>query len=233
MRHPPTLFDTRHRLIGALAAIVLHIALLCCWLLAPPSGPVADGTPADTIQWVHVRPAKPVAPPPVTSAKAVVRKQAATPRTARAPAAPTQAEAVPEAVASEPAVQAPPTKSAYDVMQQARRDIGKIDQEIKKEFPEQRIKKPLDTPQARLEKGFELASELAPPKWYEPAKVKELIDPGGYGRKRYRVITARGTYCMTYESAHSPNGKDPFTRGSQPKLSSCDADEEPAKEQKW
>ena len=231
MHSQPTDFEPRHRLIGVTATIAVHVALLGCYLLARKGRLDVDGTPAATIQWVVVRPADPVAPaPPVAGTKPVKRKRAGAPRMTQATAA-TAAPAAP--IQAETAPHAPPARSAYDMMMQARRDIGQIDKEIKKQFPEQRIKKPLDTPQARLEKGFELASELAPPKWYQQAKVKELIDAGGYGRKRYRVITAQGTFCMTYESAHSPNGKDPFTRGSKPRISTCDADEEPAKAQKW
>ena len=232
MRTQPTDFPTQHRLIGVAATIAVHIALLYCWLLARQVSVDAEGAPAEAIQWVDVRQARPVAPPVVARAEAVLRTKPVAPRVRLA------APPVPEAVTrdeprSEPAAPAPPAKSAYDMMQQARRDIGKIDQEIKKEFPEQHIKKPVDTPQVRLEKGIELAAEMAPPKWYQPAKIKELTDPGQFGRKRYRVITAYGTYCMTYESANSPNGQDHFTRGNKPKVTNCDADEEPVKPQKW
>lgn len=233
MRTQPTDFPSQHRLIGVAATIAVHIGLLCCWLLAREVGVDDEGPQADAIQWVDVRPDKPVAaPPPVARAEPAAPKKPAHPRLT--PVAPPEPETVAQDEArSEPAPQAPPAKSAYDMLQQARRDIGKIDQEIKKEFPEQHIKRPVDTPQARLEKGIELAAEMAPPKWYQPAKIKELTDPGQFGRKRYRVITAYGTYCMTYESANSPNGQDHFTRGNKPKVTNCDADEEPVKPQKW
>ncbi len=238
MRNQPPALAPRHRLIGVAATVVVHLALVLWWLLARQPGPDTDGTPAEAIQWVDVRPRPAVVTAPPAPAPAP-RKPPAAPRNmlARpapaAPAATVAAVAAPQETPVAPVAPAPPAKSAYDMMQQARRDIGKIDKEIKKEFPEQHIKKPLDTPQARLEKGFDLAAEMAPPKWYEKAKVTELIDAGGYGRKRYRVITAQGTYCMTYESNHSPNGQDPFTRGMKPKMTNCDADEEPAKAQKW
>lgn len=250
MRNQPTDYQPNHRLQGVLATIVVHAALVLCWLLARQPGADTDRTPRQAIAWVNVRPDAAVAPPQPLAARTepVVRRPPVaahvtltphftpvTPVRSAPATAEARAEAPPDAPAVEPAAQvpAPATKSAYDMLQQARRDIGKIDQEIKKEFPEQHIKKPLDTPQARLEKGIELANELAPPRWYEAAKVKELIDPGGYGRRRYRVITAHGTFCMTYESAHSPDGRDPMTRNTAPKLTNCPPHEEPAKAQQW
>jgi hypothetical protein len=56
----------------------------------------------------------------------------------------------------------------------------------------------------KLERGIARAAELAPNKWYQAPKTEEIIDPGGYGRRRYRVTTALGTCCVTYESNHGP-----------------------------
>ena len=242
MHKQPSDFHSSHRLIGVATTIMVHIAVVG-WLLARQGSDDTDGAPAETIQWVNVRPQEVVvAPAPVTRATPLVRKEPVMrkdpvvrliPAASAAPAAPERAQAAREEAPGAPSAPDAPAKSAYDLLQQARRDIGQIDQEIKKEFPEQRIKKPLDTPQERLEKGIALAHELAPPKWYQPAKVKELIDPGQYGRKRYRVTTALGTYCMTYESAHSPDGRDQATRNTAPKLTNCPEHEEPANPQKW
>ena len=249
MRNQPTDFQPNHRLHGVVATVAVHAALVLCWLLTRQPGADTDRTPRKAIAWVNVRPDTAVTPakPPEARVEPVMRRQPVAPRAThamvatpvlpapvRAPApAETPSETPAEAPAAQAQAQAPAMKSAYDIMQQARRDIGSIDKGIKKEFPEQHIKKPLDTPQARLEKGIELANELAPPRWYEAAKVKELIDPGGYGRRRYRVITAHGTFCMTYESAHSPDGRDPMTRNTAPKMTNCPPHEEPAKAQQW
>ena len=127
-----------------------------------------------------------------------------------------------EAVAGQPS-----GKSGYDILQQARKDLGKISKELGKEFAGQKIKAPRNTAQTRLEQGIALAHELAPPKWYEAPKIKEIIDPGGYGRKRYRITTALGTYCITYESNHAPDGIDVISKGMQQKRTSCPENELP------
>jgi hypothetical protein len=81
----------------------------------------------------------------------------------------------------------------------------------------------------RFEKGIERAAELAPPRPGEAPKIEEIIDPGGYGRRRYRVISATGTYCITYESNHAPDGLDSMANGIKPKITTCPKDEQPAK----
>lgn len=85
----------------------------------------------------------------------------------------------------------------------------------------------------KLERGIEHAAELAPNRWYQAPKTQEILDPGGYGRKRYRVVGANGTYCVTYESNHGPDGRDTMRDGIQPKITNCPRHEAPAKAQKW
>jgi len=80
----------------------------------------------------------------------------------------------------------------------------------------------------RFEKGVERAGELAPPRPGEAPKIEEIIDPGGYGRRRYRVISATGTYCITYESNHAPDGIDSLANGIKPKITTCPKDDQPA-----
>jgi hypothetical protein len=243
MRTPTSPPHTRQRLLGLAATVAVHIALVAGWIAAREKAPDPDGAPAAAIQWLTIRPRPPatVTPAPVRRTQALARRTrvaGAASRTAPAarlvvPAAVAEPAAAPAAAPATPAAApAAPAKTAYDILQQARRDLGGIDAELSKQYPGRTIRAPIDTPQKRLEKGIELANELAPPKWYQPAKIKEVTDPGGYGRKRYRVITAHGTYCMTYESAHSPDGRDPMTRNTAPKMTNCDSDL-PSTAQKW
>lgn len=116
--------------------------------------------------------------------------------------------------------------------EQARATVEKIDAE--KPLPEST--RPFTaTPQQeawkRFEKGIERAGELAPPRPGEAPKIEEIIDPGGYGRRRYRVISATGTYCITYESNHAPDGLDSMANGIKPKITTCPKDEQPALKQ--
>jgi hypothetical protein len=61
---------------------------------------------------------------------------------------------------------------------------------------------------------------MAPPKWYQQAKIKELTVPGSYGARRYRIITAFGTYCVTYP-ANNTAAFDSMANGIKPQISSC------------
>lgn len=227
---------THHRLPGVAATMAVHLGLVLIWLLARGVPAETEGAPAATIQWINIAPTPAPAPavrPPTARAAASAPARPVTPPPAVVVAAPAAApaESAPAAPAAAPA---PAPVSAYDMLQQARRDIGKIDKDLKKEFPERGlIRAPIDTPQKRLVRGIELAHELAPPKWYEAAKMQELIDPSGQGRRRYRVVTSGGTYCMTVDSAHTPNGKDQGNYKPTLKMSNCDPYEEPAKAQQW
>lgn len=220
------------RLPGLAATLAVHLALLLCWQLSRHQA-VTESRPVRTIQWVNVMPSKKVEPPVAApSPRApIMAKKRVQDRLAAVPPVRVQEEAPAQTVPQQ-AAEAAPSKSAHDILQQARRDLGAINKELSKEFPGQKIKAPPDTAQTRLEKGIELAHDLAPPKWYEGPKIKELVDPGGYGRKRYRVITAKGTYCITYESNHAPDGIDVIRKGMQQKLTTCPKDELPPTTQK-
>jgi hypothetical protein len=138
-----------------------------------------------------------------------------------------------DAVPVPPAPAAPPQRTAAEMLEQARRDIGKFDKELRKEFAKRGISAPTSTPQQRLAQGIEEAYDAVPPKWYESAKIKEIIDPGQYGRKRYKITTAFGTYCMTYESPNSPTAQLDIGKRVDPKMTNCPVHEQSATEQKW
>ncbi len=228
---------SNQRAAGILAALALHLLVLALWYLNKGAVAPVDED-AKTIQWVNIEPARPAQPKPdIPKPIERVARLQARPAAVMAPRPPiaaivteTVAPMAPEAPPT-PAAQATP--SAYDMLERARKDIGKIDKDLRKEFPGARIKAPKDSPQLRLERGIELANELAPPKWYQPAKVKEIIDPGQYGRRRYRVTTAFGTYCTTYESIQAPDGRDIMQKGFQAKHTNCPKHEQPATTQKY
>ncbi|MES2320494.1 MAG: hypothetical protein V4631_23700 [Pseudomonadota bacterium] len=229
---PPTLRHER-RLIGLAVTLALHLALFGVWRLSQVNVMYALSDDTQRIQWVKVAPPRPVKKPvPVLARASAQPKPAARVHVPAAPPPPRSVAPEPEAI-TQPVAETPRTRSVDEMMQQARKDIGKIDKDLRKEFPGAAIKAPPDSPQIRLEKGIEHAAEMAPPKWYEAPKITELVDPGGYGRKRYRVITANGTYCVTYESNHAPDGIDSMQRGIKPKITTCPQHEEPAPKQKW
>ena len=230
MRTLPYDQHSRARLTGVTATIAVHLVLIGGWMLARELEPDLPGAPAKTIQWIDVK------PPTVRPVKAAVTAAArpvpaAPPRTQPPPLrmAPPPAVATQAPVSAPVAAEAPPARSADDILQQARRDLGQIDKDLKKEFPLRGIRAPIDSAHKRLVRGIEQAST----KPSAAARITGLIDPGGQGRKRYRVETGLGTYCMTYDGPHTLNGRDQGTQPGAPKMTNCPPHEEPEKPQEW
>jgi hypothetical protein len=200
-------------------ALLVHAALLFGALrpaLKPPQGPVR------ATLWVNVAPPlrKPVTPPLV---QAPTQPRVPTPRqrardmpAAPALAAPTPAVAVREQEAPVPA--APPAISVEQMMSIAKRDLGKIDKDLRKENRQQ-FSAPVDSRQLRLERGIEQAHEAAPNKWYQAAKVEDITPPGDDARKIYRITSALGTYCVRYpDKNRADQGK---ANAGEPLIGAC------------
>lgn len=228
-------FRQPRSLTGIGISLAVHALLLCAWQLSRPMQAQEDGEP-QRVQFLRLLPAQAPDRPdsaPSPAPAAMPRAADARPQVTRtAPAAP-----APETIAP-PAPQpvdasSVPAPSATDLLRDARAAAGAIDRALRAENPARGIHAPVETRQMKLEKGIARAAELAPNKWYEAPKVEEILDPGGYGRRRYRVVGAAGTYCVTYESNHAPDGLDTMRDGIKPKFTNCDEDEQPATKQKW
>ncbi|MEN3278244.1 MAG: hypothetical protein V7631_4034 [Massilia sp.] len=219
-------------LAGIGVSLAVHLLLVGLWQLSRPAAAPDDGVPLRT-PFLRLLPApapeQSGATTPLPSRRAPVetpsRRQAGRP--AQQAVSPVDS---PEAVAAraEPAATtdtpaAPP--SGASLLERARLAAGGIDRTPRVENPRRGIHAPVDTPMKKLERGIARAAELAP-------KVEAIVDPGGYGRRRYRVVGAAGTYCITYESNHAPDGIDSMQRGIQPKKTTCDEDEQPPTFQK-
>jgi hypothetical protein len=213
------------------ATIAVHVALLYWWNWAQQAPQrQADGA-RQAIQWLWLRPPPPapaVLPHPKTSKDSKFRaSRAQQPVTALPP------DPAPDPLASPgPASAAPRSASAEALLSRAKRAVGDIAKDLRKES-RGLIRAPADSPQIRMQKRIAEAADLAANKWYQAPKVSELIDPGGYGRRRYRVVTAGGTYCMTYDSNHSPSGLDTMNNGIKPKITDCPEHEQAATRQEW
>lgn len=224
---PPT-----DRRLGALAlTLAVHLLLVFGWQMArqvPQGGPDA---PREAIEWRWIKPPAPAIPAP-PKPRAVAAERAEPHPVSRPPEV---ISASPPAVITPDAQPAPAAAppSADDMLQQAKRDVGKIDRDLRHESRAKGIKAPVVSAQTRLERGIEHAADMAPNRWYQAPKVKEIIDPGGYGRRRYRVVGANGIYCVTYESNHAPDGLDSMKNGIVPKRTNCEEHEQPATTQKW
>jgi hypothetical protein len=219
-------------------SLAVHAVLIGAWQLGRPVK-LQDDIEPRRVQFLRLLPK----PAPEREDGAPTSPNRAVAPVARAHSAARPQAAVPAPVESTPetiALPAPPTAdtpgappSAIDLLRDAKSAVGAIDRALRAENPRRGIHAPLETAQMKLEKGINHAAEMAPNRWYQAPKVQEIQDPGGYGRKRYRVVGANGTYCVTYESNHGPDGIDTMQRGIQPKVTSCPQHEEPATSQKW
>ncbi len=235
-------------------SLAVHAMLLAMWQLSR-TAPAPDtatpeamvlrllSTPSSAPSSAPAGPAQETAPPPlrrgatpalaqqpparVADTAAPIRERTAE-KTAEGTAEPAAAEAA-SALASD----APAPAASGSMLERARAAAGGADRALRKEKPTRGIVAPVVTAQMKLSKGIAAAADLVPNKWYEAPKVTEVLDPGGYGRRRYRVVGAAGTYCVTYESNHAPDGIDTMRDGIKPKLTTCDPDWGPPTIQKW
>jgi hypothetical protein len=118
--------------------------------------------------------------------------------------APTIAACAPQALAETPPVRI----SASQILSMAKRDLGKIDSELRKEQAGTALHAAApgsgalsaapDSAMQRLQKGIEEAHQAAPNKWYQAAKIEDITPPGNDARKIYRITGVLGTYCVRY-----------------------------------
>ena len=221
-------------LTGIGISLAVHLALILLWQASRPALPFDEAS--SPVQFLRLLPAPAITtntPPPALPSRRPKPAQGQ-PRQAAPQAASTPEPAAAITVPAEPAeTSAAPAASSPSLLEQAKAAAGGIDRGLRKENPGRGIQAPVVTPAMKLARGIARAAELAPNKWYQAPKTEEIIDPGGYGRRRYRVTTALGTYCVTYESNHAPDGRDSMRDGIPPKKTNCDDDEQPATIQKW
>ena len=78
---------------------------------------------------------------------------------------------------------------------------------------------------------MEEAAELAPNAVWQAPKMADLVNQTADGARRTRVITGRGTYCVT-DRAPTTNVEMIEMHGKI-RLTNCPTPEEPAKRQEW
>lgn len=221
-------FQPPRYLVGIGVSLAVHLLLIALWQASRPIAPVEEAPRATELVPFRIVPApREETPQPVSSP---ARKQAIR----RSEPAPAAVAPPPDTAPAEPEVQpAAPPPPAADLLARAKAAAAGIDRALRQENPRRGIQASVVTPAMKLERGIARAAELAPNKWYQAPKTEEILDPGQYGRRRYRVTTAMGTYCVTYESNHAPDGRDAMRDGIPPKRTTCDEDEQPATIQKW
>jgi hypothetical protein len=208
--------------------VCVHLLLLYGWHLSNRVS-VDRSEAGNRIQWLLA----PEPPKPAIAPRPMVPTATVSPRLRLPPTPALQREAMPsvpyDELVEEETVPAP----GISMMERARSAVGGIDRALQEANKSKLIRaKPVST-QMRLERAMQKAHDMAPNRWYQPPKVTEIIDPGGYGRRRYRVVGANGTYCITIESNHAPDGIDSIQHGIKPKVTKCDDDEQAATKQDW
>lgn len=182
---------------GLLLIVLLHVGLAYVVLQSRPRA-VADETlpqgPAITwLRYTSLAAPKPL-PAPLPSPKPATARMPRMPapisRSLPPPAA-EPAPATPEAITAV----APP--SAADILAQAKRDVGKIDKDLRKEFPQRGGEKFDDTGFKRMQQGFAEAYAAVPPKWYEASKIEEIGANEAKGSRTYKITSALGSLCVT------------------------------------
>ena len=194
-----TLSTFPRRAPGLLLVAVLHLALLYAFLQSRPRHGVDDTPRGPAIQWLRYTapaPVKPtIAPAPRQAEKVVIVRQAAPVSVPRpAPSVPAEAAPAPAPAAETPMPAGP---RAADILAQAKRDVGKIDKDLRKEFPQRGEQKFEDTAYKRMQQGFADAYAAVPPKWYEASKIEEVGANAARGSRTYKITSALGTLCVT------------------------------------
>ena len=190
---------------GLLLIVVLHAGFAYLVLQSRPRAVTDENLPqGPSITWLRYTPPaapKPV-PVPLPSAKPAAAPSPRLPvpvsAPIRRPLPPPAVELIPAPAPATPqaiTLVAPP--SAADILAQAKRDVGKIDRELRKEFPQRGEQKLEDTGFKRMQQGFAEAYAAVPPKWYEASKIEEVGANEAKGSRTYKITSALGTLCVT------------------------------------
>lgn len=186
---------------GLLLIVLLHAGLAYVIVQSRPRLASDENLPqGPAISWLrHTLPVPPK-PLPLPSIKPAAARPPRLPMAAPV-SRPLPAASVAQAPAPAPvtpeAITAPPAPSAAEILAQAKRDVGKIDKDLRKEFPQRGEQKLDDTGFKRMQQGFAEAYAAVPPKWYEASKIEEVDANAAKGSRTYKITSALGTLCVT------------------------------------
>lgn len=221
------------RLAGLVVTLLVHAVLVATWQQARKLRLPVQGE-ADFVQWVRVQPRLPEAAVVEATPERPRVHAAPGPIASSAPPAPPEAiaAAAPAAVVTAPATAAEPAAgTARQMIEQAMRDAGAIDRVVRKDS-KPTIIAPRDSPQIRMANKFREAAALAPNKWYEAPKIVELVNDGGDGARRFRVVTPLGIYCITERSPAT--SIDMIEKHGKQRITNCGHEhEQPVNPQQW
>jgi hypothetical protein len=128
---------------------------------------------------------------------------------AAVPEVPTVAEASPVA---------PRTATILSI---AKRDLARIDKDLRGEFKQPPLSASVETALQRLARGINEAHEAAPNKWYQAARIEDITPPGDDARKIYRITSALGSYCVRYPDKNKPGFDHGQANLGEPLIGAC------------
>ncbi|MGK5054351.1 hypothetical protein [Janthinobacterium sp. RB2P8] len=184
---------------GLLLIVLLHAGLAYIVLQSRPRAITDENLPrGPAIAWLRYTaptPPKPV-PVPLPSTAAARVPRLPMPASISRPLPPPAVEQAP-APATPEAITLVTPPGAADILAQAKRDVGKIDRELRKQFPQRGGEKFDDTGFKRMQQGFAEAYAAVPPKWYEASRIEEVGANAAKGGRTYKITNALGTLCVT------------------------------------
>jgi hypothetical protein len=186
---------------GLLLIVLLHAGLAYVIVQSRPRLATDENLPqGPAISWLrHTLPAppKPLPLPSIKPAAARPPRQPMAAPVSRPLPAPTVEQTPAPAPTAPEAITLVPPPSAAEILAQAKRDVGKIDKDLRKEFPQRGEQKLDDTGFKRMQQGFAEAYAAVPPKWYEASKIEEVGANAAKGSRTYKITSALGTLCVT------------------------------------
>jgi hypothetical protein len=216
--------------VGLPLSIVLHLLLIYSWQmkLHDPTPPVPHKR-ALTVRLLTLPEDKKATPKNTENrhltqlhrAKSeALEKRSANSAIVRQPAGPVTSTPVAGTMAKNddsPGSVPPAVPGAGELVQNAKRDVGKIDRELRKAHP-QLPQTVYDSVQSKLANGIAAAAKRS---WISGATTEEIFSPNGTGRRMYKIVTPAGFYCVTYESDSAAAGDDTMQHGVQKIISNC------------
>ena len=215
--------------------MLLHAVLLTAWQASRQQAPDTEPQAVFT-QWVRVpdsrpRPATRHVDAPAKRTRAASPAPAA--RTGHTVASgiepPTDGT---DAALSDDGLAVPSAEGGARLnVEQALREAGAIDRTLRKSSKTY-IVAPPDSPHIRMARGFAEAAAVAPGRWWEAPKIVELVNDGGDGARRTRVVTAAGIYCITERSPAT--SIDMIEKFGKQRITNCGHEhEQPVNAQEW
>ena len=232
---PLSLSSSGNRVLGIGVAMLLHAALLAAWQASRQRAP-DDERQAVFTQWIQVPDSR---PQPATRDVGVPAERrratvvAPATRTGQAVASGIElTTAEPDVAVPAVGIDVPPVEGGARLsVEQALREAGTIERTLRKSSKPY-IVAPPDSPQIRMARGFAEAAAVAPGRWWEAPKIVELVNDGGDGARRTRVVTAGGIYCITERSPAT--SIDMIEKFGKQRITNCGHEhEQPVNAQEW